>query len=1026
MKPTLICIFLLISLCITLDAQRPVEISYTQNDGLNTNQVIFLQLDVEGRLWVAYSLFDRFSRFDGLQWEHWDLMEEGISGNYLLYFSDEHGVWFQGSGAESDYLLLYSDENGWQKFNKQGLLSLYIPESAQLKLIDPNTGQLYNFFPDSSEKIVPDYFSLQIPEERIFELAGSSFVDGDTLGLRLVHPDPTMYLIECYNLKSGALIDVIEAPNKFQLLSKKLFLDIESSRILQYNKGNFTPIELICKDGKSYTPIRGIGIKTTHYINRALRVREEISAGNYIYHSVILNEDLEVEMFMENIHRSANNSVVLLPNGDQVYASGAGAIHRKNGILHLSDHDPNMVAGLHMIAEDGDGNIWFGGYEGEGGFAWFDGNEIRVPEDSKLQIGRMLTGAYSDKEGRVYFFEEGNEGIHAIDNGKKKTAYTWDFFRTGYFLKELSNGKIGVGANRIGFMKFDPENPSDYQLVGEEEGLDFFNILCFDEDKNGRIWMGRTSKGVAAYCFDNQLLGKWNRNNVEPLSDGAMSLIIDSTQQLWTGGNKGLYFLKDPHLYDLENGNLFDDWIKIALPGPESQFIISLLEVDQYLIAGSDYAIHFIPKDQDFENPDNPLIHSLSFESDIPGMAAEQNAILKDSRGYVWIGTLEGALRFDLDQLEFDLTDTEVELAAAMAGNEKIDLTREELLLPTGRRSLRLDWRAKGNVLLNDNVYYRISLFDKNGDPFYQADSKPMSTLINYLPPGRYLLRLEAIKNNQVNHQLEKMVLVPFLWFENPWHIFFLTMIGASILGLLVAMRYKQQRLHAEKVAMMEKNEVQMDQLRVKALSNYFNPHFINNVLHWIQSKYRKDPETTGMIGKLAENVQFLFHNTLSDKKAHPLSKELTIVDNYIAIALTRFGDIFEYRKSIKLDPSTLEEVKIPSLLIQIHVENAIEKGIRGGSRYGFLELVLHEDEDWVYIEVCDNGIGRQTKKETPKMERKSSTRVMEEIIQLLNKNNSKPIEISYEDNWISADNRTVKPHGTKVFVILPKNYHYG
>ncbi|TVQ46132.1 MAG: hypothetical protein EA362_07870, partial [Saprospirales bacterium] len=396
------------------------------------------------------------------------------------------------------------------------------------------------------------------------------------------------------------------------------------------------------------------------------------------------------------------------------------------------------------------------------------------------------------------------------------------------------------------------------------------------------------------------------------------------------------------------------------------------------------------------------------------------------SRGYVWIGTLEGALRFDLRRLQFDLTDTEVELTGVLAGNESIIFKNEELLLPTGRRSLKLDWRAKGNLLLNDNVYYRISLFDRKGDVFYQTSSKPPSTLINYLPPGKYLFRLEAIKNNQVNHYLERIVVVPFLWFENPVHIIFLTLLVVSILGLILVMRYKQQRLQAEKLAMIEKNQAQMDQLRVKALSNYFNPHFINNVLHWIQSKYRKDPETTEIIGKLAENVHFLFHNTLSEKKAHQLGKELTIVDNYISIALTRFGDIFEYQKSVQLKSSTLIEVKIPSLLIQIHVENAIEKGIRGGNLFGLLELLIWEDDDFVFIEICDNGIGRQINKEIPEMERKSSTRVMEEIIQLLNKNNSRSIEVSYEDNWINAENKDKASHGTKVIIQLPKTYHYG
>lgn len=1024
MKRLLSVIYLLVGLCSLLLAQRPVEIHYTHADGLFTNEVIYVKADLEGRIWVNYAFFDRFSRFDGVKWEHWDLMEEGISGNFQLLAGDKNGFWLKGKTE----VLRHCNEGEWHKKDIARYYPFFHPVYDQIVFLEEETGQVYSFDAEHKDSLSSLNLSFEF-----------SPLKSDAHGIRIIHFNNEMILlriyiinsikyIEKYELSTGIKLNKIKSPsilNRAFVDQNHLFL-WEDANLKVLKNDELIPFDYKTKEGKNFINVAGFSAKTDKGWTNLHRVKESIPNQSPRYHYLKLNENLEAEIFMENIHRSANNSIAVLPNGDQVYASGAGLIHRKNGILHLSDEDYPMVAGLHMIAEDGDGNIWFGGYEGEGGFAFFDGNKTRKPADPALQRGRILPGSYTDKKGRIFFFEERIYGLHTIENGVRKELNFWDFPLRGFFIKQLRNGWMGLGTNRLGFMKFDPENPSDYYLVGEEQGLDFHNILCFDEDKYGRLWMGRTSMGVAAYCFDNQLLGKWYRNNIEALSDGAMAILIDSAQQLWVGGNKGLYYLKDPHLYDLENGNIFDDWKKVNLPGPENQMINCILENDSFIIVGSDYAIHFIPKNQDFESIVYPFIHSLSFDKEIPGISSEQNAILKDSRGYLWLGTDEGALRFDMNLLQFDQSTTELSLTKAVAGSQNLDVSRENLTLPSGARSLDLQWSSRGNELLQDNIYFRVSLFGKNGTPFYQTHSRSMTTLINYIPPGNYRLRLEAIKNNQVNQYMEKSILVPYLWFENPLHIVGLTLFGIAILILIYSMQNKQRRLEAEKIALIEKNQTQMDQLRVKALSNYFNPHFINNVLHWIQSKYRKDPETTEIVGKLAENVHFLFHNTMAEKKAHELRKELKIIDNYVSIALTRFGDIFEYRKKIEVEEDTLDLVKIPNLLLQIHVENAIEKGIRGHTDFGLLEISIKEDEKTVFVEILDNGIGRNKNNETVLLERKSSTKVMEEMLEILNKNNELPIKITYEDNCIKADTTSKKDHGTRVIISIPKNYNYG
>ena len=163
MKRLLSVIYLLVGLCTLLTAQRPVELHYTHTDGLFTNEVINLMLDSEGRLWLSYSMFDRFSRFDGLKWEHWDLMEEGVSGNYRLFAGDKEGLWFRGDGADRYFLLGYSDEKGWRKYKTEGLIHVFNNELQQIQLINPQSGDLYWFDPKKPKFKRPADYNFRTP-----------------------------------------------------------------------------------------------------------------------------------------------------------------------------------------------------------------------------------------------------------------------------------------------------------------------------------------------------------------------------------------------------------------------------------------------------------------------------------------------------------------------------------------------------------------------------------------------------------------------------------------------------------------------------------------------------------------------------------------------------------------------------------------------------------------------------------------------------------------------------------------------
>ena len=85
------------------------------------------------------------------------------------------------------------------------------------------------------------------------------------------------------------------------------------------------------------------------------------------------------------------------------------------------------------------------------------------------------------------------------------------------------------------------------------------------------------------------------------------------------------------------------------------------------------------------------------------------------------------------------------------------------------------------------------------------------------------------------------------------------------------------------------------------------------------------------------------------------LKEEIELVDNYISIMNVRFSGDIHYEKSIDCD---ITGVRVPCMILQPAVENAISYGIRNISWEGKILLVVHREGNKILISIRDNGIG--------------------------------------------------------------------
>lgn len=188
--------------------------------------------------------------------------------------------------------------------------------------------------------------------------------------------------------------------------------------------------------------------------------------------------------------------------------------------------------------------------------------------------------------------------------------------------------------------------------------------------------------------------------------------------------------------------------------------------------------------------------------------------------------------------------------------------------------------------------------------------------------------------------------------------------IRSSELGVVVPMRGNDELGHLG-VAFSEmslrlkllidksyKEEIALRDARIQALQSRINPHFINNALEAINWQARMNGE--GNVGEMVETLSVLLNASLDRSEQHLVSlrQELTLVDAYFYFVGLQFGNRLTVLKNI--DESLLD-VRLPRLVVQTLIENAVEHGVAptGGGR---IELNVFCREAQLVIEVVNNG----------------------------------------------------------------------
>lgn len=145
-----------------------------------------------------------------------------------------------------------------------------------------------------------------------------------------------------------------------------------------------------------------------------------------------------------------------------------------------------------------------------------------------------------------------------------------------------------------------------------------------------------------------------------------------------------------------------------------------------------------------------------------------------------------------------------------------------------------------------------------------------------------------------------------------------------------------------------------LQKAELDALHEQIKPHFLYNTLDTI--RYLALENKTDKVYQMLETLGSFYRRFLSKGKLDiPLGEEIDIVRDYLSLQKNRYEEVFEDEYDIQ---EGIAGIRVPRLILQPLVENAIYHGVRLKGEKGRIRLTAYQEEDFLHIKIYDSGVG--------------------------------------------------------------------
>lgn len=283
------------------------------------------------------------------------------------------------------------------------------------------------------------------------------------------------------------------------------------------------------------------------------------------------------------------------------------------------------------------------------------------------------------------------------------------------------------------------------------------------------------------------------------------------------------------------------------------------------------------------------------------------------------------------------------------------------------------------NIIEAKNMLLHYLKFDKKGE-FKPLIMNFMNSLDTLLPLDRSLFNsqlFEITEEKIAQLEKEKELSNELLSKKNSYN----WMLGMAVILLttiliIIIWGYRSVTKKNYKIAL-------------QSLRREMNPHFIFNSLNSVNQfiAHNNELEANKYLTSYSTLMRKSMENSNSDFIT--IASELEMINKYLELEKLRFPEIFTY--SVEVDPSIdAETEKIPNMLIQPNLENAIWHGLRYRESQGMLTVKIQKRDSRMVISIEDNGIGISKSESLKTINQKLHTsrglKNVKERIHLLNK----------------------------------------
>jgi ligand-binding sensor domain-containing protein len=518
------------------------------------------------------------------------------------------------------------------------------------------------------------------------------------------------------------------------------------------------------------------------------------------------------------------------------------------------------------------------------------------------------------------------------------------------------------------------------------------------EKSKGLLWLG-TQKGIFFYNLKTKEITQWK--DADSFSPGASKLRFLSNGDLAIGTlTNGLYIVRD----GLQKNHFT---IHHGLP---SNKITALAGDFTNLWIGTDNGVVNLKGET----------NTLTTLTSTKGLASAEVYDMLVTNNKLWISHAAGIQVFTT-LLATNKQQPRIHLEAATSNNIRIENPLKGITLPTSSQQLTLEFDVS-NALRSQGqakIVYRI--VEINGSKWQVTTLK--NATVNYLslPYGELTFEAKATNEDGIASAniIRFVITVPAPFWKQLWFLATVFILAGATCVLFIFWRFRRT---AKVNKLQLENLNQQQALRIAQLTSLraqMNPHFIFNTMSLIQGKVLNGLKEDA--DRNIQNFSLLLRKVLdfSGREMIALHEEVEILEKYLAIEKDRFDGSLEF--TLTLDDAVKHEmIRIPSLLTQPFVENALRHGLMHKEGVKKLNISFTVKDDALFIYIEDNGIGRKASAEFNKARKKEhnsfALEAYQKRIDLLNSARMKKIELQIIDKQTDFG----IPSGTMVIIKVP------